>query len=47
MRASYEVAYIISKEKKPHLVGETLIKLCCSKIPETLFNEDMENEVQR
>ena len=43
LEASFKISYRIAKEKKPHIIGETLIKPCLLETVE-LFSGDMEKE---
>ncbi|XP_042230543.1 SCAN domain-containing protein 3-like [Homarus americanus] len=40
VEASYEVSLEIAKQKKPHTIGETLIKPCARKIVKRVLGED-------
>jgi len=39
VEASYEIAHKIAKEKKPHTIGETLIKPCILKAASLVLGE--------
>lgn len=43
--ASFEVSYLISKDKKPYTIGETLIKPATIKICEIVLGEDFANKI--
>ena len=43
---SYEISQMIAKAKKPHSIGETLLKLCILKVAEELFGADGKKKVQ-
>ena len=45
-KASYEVAYLITKDKKPHTIGLTLIKLAAVAISQIMHGDKMADEVQ-
>ena len=38
-RASYEIALLIAKQKKPYTIGETLVKSCIIKAAELLLDQ--------
>ena len=42
MEASYEVALEIAKQKKPHTIGESLIKPCVLKMANKVLGKDAE-----
>jgi len=39
VEASYEIAHMIAKEKKPHTIDETLIKPCMLKAASLVLGE--------
>ena len=45
-KASYEVAYIIAKDKKPHTIGETLIKPAAVAISQIMHGDKIADEVK-
>ena len=45
--ASYELALIIAKEKKPHIIGETLVKPCMVRGVELVLGKDSSNKISR
>lgn len=47
MQASYEVALEIAKQKKPHTIGENLIKPCMLKMVKLVLGESSEAKMQR
>lgn len=46
IQASYEVALEIAKQKKPHTIGETLIKPCLLKTVKILLGESNEAKIK-
>jgi len=40
MEASYEIALLIAKDKKPHTIGESLVKPCLLTACKTIINEE-------
>ncbi|XP_008189561.1 SCAN domain-containing protein 3-like, partial [Acyrthosiphon pisum] len=40
MEASYEIALLIAKDKKPHTIGESLVKPCLFTACKTILNEE-------
>ncbi|XP_003366004.1 zinc finger protein [Trichinella spiralis] len=40
-RASYEIAMLIAKNKKPHTIGESLVKPCIVNAVKILLGDDM------
>jgi zinc finger BED domain-containing protein 5/7/8/9 len=40
MEASYEIALLIAKDKKPHTIGESLVKPCLLTACKTVLNEE-------
>ncbi|XP_042228630.1 zinc finger BED domain-containing protein 5-like [Homarus americanus] len=47
VEASYEVSLEIAKQKKPHTIGETLIKPCALKMVKRVLGEESEREIQQ
>ncbi|XP_045117651.1 protein ZBED8-like [Portunus trituberculatus] len=45
-RASYEIAYHIAKSKKPHTVGEELIKPCALEMAKIVLGKEAEKKLQ-
>lgn len=45
LSASYEVAYLIAQTKKPHTIGETLIKPIAVAMCQTMNAEKIANEL--
>ena len=45
-KASYEVAYLIAKDKKPHTIGETFIKLAAVAISQIMHGDKIADEVK-
>uniref|UniRef100_UPI00358E3DDC zinc finger BED domain-containing protein 5-like n=1 Tax=Myxine glutinosa TaxID=7769 RepID=UPI00358E3DDC len=45
--ASYAVSLLIAQQKKPHTVGETLIKPCALKMARILFGEEAEKKFNK
>ena len=43
LTASYEVAYLIAKQGKPHTIGEKLIKPAALKMANTILGKAAEN----
>ncbi|KRY04699.1 Protein ZBED8, partial [Trichinella spiralis] len=41
IRASYEIAMLIAKNKKPHTIGENLVKPCIVNAVKILLGDDM------
>ena len=46
-KASYEVAYLIAKDKKPHSIGETLIKPAAIAISQIMNGDKATEEIKR
>ncbi|XP_042228482.1 protein ZBED8-like [Homarus americanus] len=46
VEASYEVSIEITKKKKAHTIGETLIKLCALKMVKRVLGEARERKIQ-
>ena len=46
-KASYEVAYLIAKDKKPHSIGETLIKPAAVTISQIMHGDKIADEVKQ
>ncbi len=47
VEASYEVALEIAKQKKPHTIGETLIKPCTLKMVKRVLGDASERKIQK
>lgn len=47
VEASYEVALEIAKQKKPHTIGETLIKPCTLKMVKRVLGDASERKIQQ
>ncbi len=47
VEASYEAALEIAKQKKPHTIGETLIKPCTLKLIKCVLGAASEHEIQQ
>ncbi|XP_042217347.1 protein ZBED8-like [Homarus americanus] len=47
VEASYEVSLEIAKQKKPHSIGETLIKPCALKMVKRVLGEASERKIQQ
>ena len=45
-KASYEVAYLIAKDKKPHTIGETLIKPAAVAISQIMHGDKIADKVK-
>ena len=45
VEASYVVAFKIAKQKKPHSIGETLIKPCVLKMADIMLGKDAERKL--
>jgi len=46
LEASYKVAYRIAKEKKPHTIGETLVKSCALEMTELLCGTEHREKLE-
>ena len=46
-KASYDVAYIIAKDKKPHTIGETLTKPAAVAISQIMHGDKIADEVKK
>ncbi|GFU21479.1 SCAN domain-containing protein 3 [Nephila pilipes] len=47
LKASYHVAKLIARQKKPHTVGETLIKPACMEIVRVMLGPNEVKEVNK
>ncbi len=47
VEASYEVALEIAKQKKPHTIGETLIKICTLKLVKRVLGDASESKFNK
>lgn len=47
VEASYKIAFLIAKDKKPHTIGESLIKPCLLTACSTILSEDSCNKVAK
>ena len=47
LEASYKVAYLIAKDKKPHTIGETLIKPCVLEMVELVCGKEHRKEIEK
>ena len=47
LEASYRVAYRIAKEKKPHTIGERLIKPCAMKMVELVCGKEQKRKLEK
>ena len=47
LRASYEAAYQIAKLKKPHMVGEELIKPCILRMADIVLGKEAVKKLQQ
>ena len=47
MEASYEIAFEIAKQKKPHTIGETLLKPCMIKAIHLVLGEASAKKMQQ
>jgi hypothetical protein len=45
LEASYKVAYLITKNKKPHTIGENLIKPCAPKMVEIVLGKQQRKQI--
>lgn len=46
LKASFEIAFMIAKQKKPHTIGEELIKPCVLKATQIILGEDAEQKMK-
>ena len=46
-KASYEVAYLIAKDKKPHTIGETFIKFAAVAISQIMHGDKIADKVKK
>lgn len=46
LEASYKVAYLIAKDKKPHTIGETLVKPCALEMVELVCGKQHRKEIE-
>ena len=44
LTASYEVAYLIAKQGKPHIIGETLVKPAAMQLAKIMLGKEAENK---
>ncbi|XP_076059497.1 protein FAM200C-like [Oratosquilla oratoria] len=47
LTASYEVAYLITKQDKPHTIGETLVKPAALKVANIMLGKVVENKLSQ
>lgn len=47
VEASYKIALLIAKDKKPHTIGESLIKPCLLTACSTVLSEDSSNKIAK
>ena len=47
VHASFAVALLVTKNKKPHTIGETLIKLCILECARIVLNKDAVNKLDQ
>ena len=47
LKASYRVAYIIAKEKKPHTIGKRLIKPCAMNMVELVYGVEQSRKLEK
>ena len=45
LTASYEVAYLIAKQGKPHIIGETLFKPAAMQLAKIMLGKEAENKL--
>ena len=45
LTASYEVAYLIAKQGKPHIIGETLVKPGAMQLAKIMLRKETENKL--
>lgn len=45
-KASFEIALLIAKQKKPHTIGEELIKPCVLKATQIILGEESEQKMK-
>ena len=43
--ASYEVAYLIAKQGKPHIIGESLVKPAAMQLAKVMLEKEAENKL--
>ncbi|CAH1966459.1 unnamed protein product [Acanthoscelides obtectus] len=46
LKASFEIAFMIAKQKKPHSIGEELIKPCVLKTTQIILGKDAEQKMK-
>lgn len=46
LSVSYDISLLIAKAKKPHIIGETLIKPCLLKATEEIFGKEAAKKIQ-
>ena len=45
LTASYEVAYLIAKQGKPHIIGETVVNLVAMQLAKIMLEKEAENKL--
>ncbi|CAH1971315.1 unnamed protein product [Acanthoscelides obtectus] len=45
LKASFEIGFMKQKQKKPHTIGEELIKLCVQKVSQIILGENAEQKM--